>query len=97
MMEPSHVRDILSRAFPEAEITVEDLTGGKDHFRIVVLSELFRGKSLIDQHRLVQSPLQAMLNDGRIHAVQIKTLTSPVHAGEKKDSGNLGRRNKHGG
>ena len=73
MMERSEIVRLLKQAIPDAEVQADDLTGGGDHFKIVVVSPIFRGKTLIDQHRLVQQPLQSALDDGRIHAIQIKT------------------------
>ena len=64
------------------------MTGTSDHFQIYVVSRLFEGKMLIEQHQMVQKPLQAALDDGRIHAVQIKTETPDQWA--KKRSGEGG-------
>ena len=74
-MQPNEVTEIVRRAFPDGRIEVEDLTGTEDHFKIVVASGVFQGKSLIDQHRLVQKAVQAALDSGEIHAVQIRTIT----------------------
>src|SRR5712691_1244736 len=65
-------------ALPGAEVSVEDLTGGGDHFRAEVVSERFDGLSRIDQHRLVYDVFG---NDvgGAIHALSIKTST-PVRS-----------------
>jgi stress-induced morphogen len=38
-----------------------------------VRSDRFGGLSLIEQHRLVYAPVQHLLDDGSIHALQIKT------------------------
>ncbi len=75
MMEVEAVERLLESALPGARITVVDLTGGKDHFQVEVVSEVFRGKMLIEQHRMVQAPLQAAIADERIHALTIKTYT----------------------
>ena len=75
-MQPEEVRQLVVRAFPDGEITVEDMTGTMDHFQITVLSPRFQGLIKIDQHRLVQAPLQGALDDGRIHAIKIKTIAS---------------------
>ena len=61
---------------PDAQVEVDDLTGAGDHFRIAVASSVFQGKSLIDQHRLVQQTVQAAFDSGEIHAIQIKTAAS---------------------
>ena len=73
MMDPQAVREIVLGSFPGAQVEVEDFTGGGDHFSILVVSPLFEGKSLIDQHRMVQAAVQTAMDDGRIHAIQIKT------------------------
>lgn len=75
MMELTAVKQLVEQALPGARVTVTDLTGGRDHFQVEVVSEAFKGKMLIEQHRIVQAPLQAAIADERIHAVTIKTYT----------------------
>ncbi len=77
MIQPQEVHAMLQAAFPDAEVNVDDMTGSLDHFQIFIISKQFQNKSRIEQHRMVQVPLQAALNDGRIHAVQIKTAVMP--------------------
>ena len=73
--EPLQV--LLQQAFPDAtELSVEDRTGGGDHFQVTVASPRFAGLSLIDQHRLVNEALAAPLRDGTIHELRIKTKGS---------------------
>lgn len=74
MMDAEEVQKIVARTFPAAEITVMDMTGTQDHFEVTVLWEGFRGKSLIQQHKMVHEALAGALEDGRIHAVKIKTF-----------------------
>jgi len=73
-MNPEEVRQLVARAFPGDDVTVDDITGTQDHFEIIVASGSFKGKTKIEQHRLVQAPLEEALEDGRIHAVKIKTI-----------------------
>lgn len=75
MIHPDEIKALVKKEIPDAEIQIQDLTGNQDHFHILVISPIFKGKMLIDQHRLVQQALQSVLEDGRIHAVQIKTRT----------------------
>lgn len=86
MMTTNEVKALIQKSFPDAQIYVEDMTGGSDHFQILVVSASFKGKLLVDQHRLVQQALDAAFSDGRIHAVQIKTETPESWA--KKDKSN---------
>ena len=46
--------------------------GGKGHFRLLIVSEAFAGKSLIQRHRLVHDALAALL-DSDIHALVLDT------------------------
>jgi stress-induced morphogen len=68
---------LLERAFPDAtELSVEDRTGGGDHFQVTVASPRFAGLSLLEQHRLVNEALAEPLGDGTIHELRIKTKGS---------------------
>lgn len=73
MIEPEQIQTILVGQLPGAEITVEDLTGTRDHFEVKVLWEGFKGKGLIEQHQMINRALAFQLEDGSIHALKIKT------------------------
>ena len=76
-MEADTIRALLEQAFPDAaELDVEDRTGGGDHFQVTVASPAFDGLSLLDQHRRVNDALAAMLQNGSIHELRIKTKGS---------------------
>jgi stress-induced morphogen len=62
----------IEAALPGAEVSVEDLTGGGDHFRAEVVSDQFDGLSRIQQHRLVYDVFDGDIG-GPIHALSIKT------------------------
>ena len=44
---------------------------GESHFRVLVVSPLFTGKSRLERHRLVNQTLAAELS-GKVHALAIK-------------------------
>jgi stress-induced morphogen len=67
------LRSLLEEAFPGDAVSVEDRTGGGDHFLVNVTSNRFDGLSLVQQHRLVYDALAAPLADGTIHELRIKT------------------------
>jgi len=48
--------------------------GGAGHFRALVVSPRFEGKSLVERQRLVYGALAEMLS-AEIHALAMKTLT----------------------
>jgi len=66
---------MVTNKIPDAEVNVMDRTGMKDHFMIHVTSKVFADMDLMARHRTVQEILTPAMQDGRIHAVEIKTAT----------------------
>jgi stress-induced morphogen len=62
----------IESGIPDARAEVEDWTGGGDHFRAVVVSPAFGGKSRIEQHRMVYAIFGAEIG-GPIHALSLTT------------------------
>ncbi|MDX1918122.1 MAG: BolA family protein [Candidatus Caenarcaniphilales bacterium] len=60
------------KVFDDGYLHIGHHEEGAGHFTVEVESELFRGKSLIAQHRLVHEALEAELKD-KIHALAIRT------------------------
>ena len=74
MPTSSELKERIEAALPGADVAVEDLTGGGDHFRAEVVSDHFSGLSRIQQHKLVYDVFGAEVG-GPIHALSIKTST----------------------
>jgi stress-induced morphogen len=72
-MATESIRAQLQAAFSDAEVSVDDRTGGGDHFQVTVVSSAFNGLSLIEQHKLVNAALAGPLADGTIHELRIRT------------------------
>jgi stress-induced morphogen len=76
-MATEPLQQLLHLAFPDAtELTVQDRTGGGDHFQVTVASPRFDGLPLLEQHRLVNDALAEPLRDGTIHELRITTKGS---------------------
>lgn len=73
MITHADLETLIRTAMPDARVQTHDRTGTLDHYDISVASSAFTGKSLLDQHRMVYSALSAAMNDGRLHAVELKT------------------------
>jgi stress-induced morphogen len=71
---PTELKERIEAALPGAEVAVEDLTGGGDHFRAEVVSDRFAGLTRIEQHKLVYQVFGDEVG-GPIHALSIKTST----------------------
>lgn len=65
--------DLVKAQIPDAEVNALDKTGMSDHFVIHVVSKEFEGKNVMERHRMVQGCLNGAMQDGRIHAAEIKT------------------------
>jgi len=64
----------IKAALPDAEVTLEDMTGTADHWKARVVSSAFAGKSLIDRHRMINAALAEELK-GPIHALTMELFT----------------------
>lgn len=74
MITTDEIEKILTDAMAGAVVGAMDLTGTQDHFEVRVAWNGFEGKSLIAQHQFVNKALAGPLQDGRIHALKIKTM-----------------------
>ena len=55
-----------------SHVVVKDLTGTKDHWEALIVSESFSGKSPIEQHQMVYAAVSDLLGDA-MHALALKT------------------------
>ena len=76
MIDNDSLRALIRTDLPDAQVDIVDRTGTMDHFNVTVRSRAFAGRTLIEQHQLVYGALRAALKDGRVHAVELKTLVS---------------------
>lgn len=75
MISLEQVEAMIKAELPDAQVQVQDLTGGGDHLQAVVVSSEFAGKSLVKQHQMVYKAVQQALSSEAIHALAIKTYT----------------------
>jgi stress-induced morphogen len=75
MISPDEIKETLAKALPVTLIETQDLTGGGDHWQLIIVSPAFEGKGLIDQHRMVNEALKEPMADQRIHALSLKTFS----------------------
>ena len=79
MVEPSEVEALLRAAFPDATVlTLEDLTGTKDHYQATIVSSAFEGMSRIKQHQAVYRALGDLMK-GPVHALALTTYAPSAY------------------
>lgn len=64
----------IRSAIPDADVQLEDLTGTADHWRASIVSDAFRGKTLLARQRMINGVLMEELR-GPIHALTMDVLT----------------------
>jgi len=72
-MEGPEIERLLKQAFPEAQVIVVDMAGDGDHFAARITSGAFRGKSRVQQHKMVYDALEGQMG-GALHALGLETL-----------------------
>lgn len=75
MISPNQVEEMIKTALPDAQVQIQDLTGGGDHYQAVVVSSEFAGKTLVQQHQLVYGAVRQAMSSEAIHALALKTYT----------------------
>lgn len=71
-MPASEIEALIKAALPDANVTIEDLAGDGDHYAASVVSEMFRGKSRVQQHQIVYAALRGRMG-GELHALALQT------------------------
>lgn len=71
-MEQDAIVALLEAALPDAKIEMIDLAGDNDHWKAVIISEAFRGKSRVAQHQMVYAALGDKMG-GELHALALET------------------------
>jgi stress-induced morphogen len=66
----------LRAAFPDAEISIDDLAGDGDHYRARITSTAFAGLTRVRQHQLVYQALKGKVG-GVLHALALETAPPP--------------------
>lgn len=75
MISPDQVESMIKAGMPDAQVQIQDLTGGGDHYQVTVVSTAFEGKGLVQQHQLVYGALRQAMSSEAIHALSLKTFT----------------------
>ncbi len=71
-MPAEEIESLIRGAIPGAKIEIVDLAGDGDHYEARVVSEAFRGQSLVKQHKLVYQALGGRMGN-ELHALKLHT------------------------
>lgn len=80
MVAKDVVEQRIREGIPDVQLLeIEDLTGTQDHYRAVVVSASFEGKTRIEQHQAVYAALGELMA-GPVHALALSTFTPAAWA-----------------
>ncbi len=67
------IKSLIKEALPDAEINIEDLAGDENHYSATIKSNAFKGKSKVEQHKLVYKALKGKMGN-ELHALALNTI-----------------------
>jgi stress-induced morphogen len=67
------IKSLIKEAMPDAEITIQDLAGDENHYSATIKSKSFKGKNMIEQHKLVYKALKGKMGN-ELHALSLNTM-----------------------
>ncbi len=71
-MNAGDIERLIKEALPDAKVTIRDLAGDGDHYAAEVISAAFKGKTRVQQHKMVYDALQGRMG-GELHALALQT------------------------
>ena len=71
-MPAADIERMIKEAFPDANVTIQDLRGDGDHYAAHVVSAAFKGKSRVQQHQMIYQALGGRMG-GQLHALALQT------------------------
>ncbi len=80
-MDTNLIKEMIKKTISNANVEVYDTTGTADHFKVVVISDVFDGMSLINRHKLIYKALDKYVTK-EIHALQMITKTKQEYSNE---------------
>ena len=66
------IRELIKASIPDAKIEIKDLAGDNNHYSAKISSQIFNGKSKVEQHKLVYKSLKGKMGN-ELHALSITT------------------------
>tara|TARA_A100000164_G_scaffold27079_1_gene21135 strand:+ start:178 stop:408 length:231 start_codon:yes stop_codon:yes gene_type:complete len=71
-MNLKEIENYIKEAMPDAMVEIQDLAGDGNHYSATITSSQFKGKSKIQQHKMVYDSLKGKMGN-ELHALAIKT------------------------
>ena len=66
---------LIATSLPNSIFEIIDMVGDEDHYQLTIFDPSFIGKTLINQHKIVNNALKEILGT-QLHALKIITKTT---------------------
>ena len=66
------IENLIKESIPDASIEIKDLMGDNNHYSAIIKSSIFKGKSKIEQHKMIYKSLKGKMGN-ELHALSITT------------------------
>ncbi len=74
-MNSDEIKDLIVKSIPDANVEIIDLAGDGDHYSAKISSKHFKGKTKVQQHKMVYDALGGRMG-GQLHALALQTIIS---------------------
>jgi stress-induced morphogen len=71
-MDAHEIERLIKARLPDATVEIRDLAGDGDHYAAHIVSTAFKGKSRVEQHKMVYEALGGKMGDV-LHALALTT------------------------
>jgi stress-induced morphogen len=71
-MDARDIERLIKAGLPDAAVEIRDLAGDGDHYAAHVVSAAFKGKTRVQQHKMVYDALGGRMGDA-LHALALTT------------------------
>ena len=71
-MKANDIEQLIKQHIPDALVTIHDLAGDGDHYAAMVVSSAFKGKTRVQQHKMVYDAFSGRMG-GELHALSLQT------------------------
>ena len=71
-LKQKEIEELIKEAIPDAQISIQDIAGDENHYSATIKSKIFKGKSKIEQHKIVYKALKGKMGN-ELHALALNT------------------------
>ena len=66
------LESLIKESLVDCKVSINDLKGDGDHYSATIISKSFKGKTRVEQHKMVYDALKGKMGN-ELHALMLKT------------------------